>query len=114
MREASEPVSYTHLEKRLLPVLQKPGKNISSQGDKNRIDEKQVKRPEEKTILSRRQTEPRRTERRHQRRSDRNARNNGRITILARLRHDTGHTAEKGDQHVVSRRSCLLYTSRCV
>ena len=93
------------IEELLLVVFQHPDDHVGRQRDEDRIDEKEVEGADEELELPRRKTEARRTEGRHQRRGDRDARNDRRIAILARLRHDTRQSAEESDQHVVSRRN---------
>ena len=98
-------VAFAHLvDKGVLLVLQETDHEVSRQRDEDRVDEKEVERPDEEFYLPRRQTEARRAEGRYQRRGDRHTGDNGRGAVLPRLRHDTGQTAEQGDQHVVGRR----------
>ena len=85
-------------------VFQHPDDHVGRQRDEDRIDEKEVERPEEKPDLPRGKAEARGTKGRDQRRSDRHARDHGRSAILPRLRHDTSQAAEQCDQHVVGRR----------
>jgi len=88
----------------MLLVFEETNHHVGSDRNEDGIDKKEVERPDKVLELERGQSEPGRTERRHQGRCDRNARDDRRGTVLARLGYDPGQTAEQRDQYVVRSR----------
>ena len=74
------------------------------QADEDRIDEEEVEGPEEEVQLPRRQSITRRTERRHECRSDGDPRDHIPSTTTSREGNDTSGTTEEGDEYVIDRR----------
>ena len=74
------------------------------QADEDRIDEEEVEGSEEEVQLARSQSIARRTERRHERRSDGDPRDHIPSTTTSREGDDTSGTTEEGDEYVIDRR----------